>query len=284
MAGKSGKGRREQKAPAGWQPDWRRLGRWALGAGLFGIMGAAGVWGVLQLRDPAVLPLKVLRVEGQPRYLHIKRRDIERAVGRVVQGNFFTLDVAAVRRAAMSLPWVARVSVRRVWPDTLQLEVLEQVPLARWGKASLVNAGGEVFTPADVKEIPPGLVSLHGPEGTATEVVAQYQAMLPLFARLGLNMVRLQLNARRDWQVRFANGLHLRLGSEELEARLQRFLRVYPRLAQNQEQRLISIDLRYSNGFAARWEKRQQMDGEETGRPQAARRRTLEMSAGRGQV
>ena len=63
------------------------------------------------------MPFKVVRIDGQLRYLD--RLQIERAVDGEIRGNFFTVDVERVHRAARDLPWIDRVSVRRVWPQTL---------------------------------------------------------------------------------------------------------------------------------------------------------------------
>ena len=112
---------------------------------LFAAMLGGLAWGIITLRDPQVLPLKVVRIDGQFRYL--QRSDLEQAVATAVEGNFFTLDVDRIRAAARKLPWVDEVSVRRIWPDTLQMWVQEQIPLARWGKDRLVNPRGEVFQP-----------------------------------------------------------------------------------------------------------------------------------------
>ncbi|HXK57283.1 MAG TPA: FtsQ-type POTRA domain-containing protein, partial [Gammaproteobacteria bacterium] len=117
--------------------QWSKVGRWVLALLLFGIIGSGGVWAVDKLRDPRILPFKVVRIDGQLRYLN--RVQIEKSVGGEIRGNFFTVDVERVHRAAKALPWVDRVSVRRVWPQTLVVRITEQVPMARWGKHQLVN-------------------------------------------------------------------------------------------------------------------------------------------------
>ena len=44
-------------------------------------------------------------------------------------------SVATCRSCAtvLDMPWVADISIRRVWPDKLNMVVTERVPLARWG-------------------------------------------------------------------------------------------------------------------------------------------------------
>ena len=274
---RNGSGRRQPQR----RIPWRRLGRWLAAATVAGVVAGAVAWGVHTLADPRVLPLKVVRIDGELR--HLDRRDIEAAVGREIRGNFFTLDVHRVRRAAEALPWVDWVTVRRIWPDTLQMTVHEQVPLARWGKGRLVNPRGRIFAPEGGR-LPRGLARLSGPDAAAEEVVSRYLALKPRFEALGLRLASLGMDPRRAWRIGFRNGLKLDLGTEETDRRLARFLRFYPALAQQPGRRPATIDLRYVNGFAVRWEKlEQQSDGPRKALP-GERSGGRPATAGRGQV
>ncbi|MCB1760464.1 MAG: cell division protein FtsQ/DivIB [Gammaproteobacteria bacterium] len=234
--------------------DWRRLGRWSLALVLLGAISSGAFWLQERLSDPRVLPFKLVRIDGQFRYL--QRSVIEQAVGREIRGNFFTLDVERVRRAALALPWVESASVRRVWPQTLVMQIEEQVPLARWEGERLVNPKGVIFAPEPVR-LPPDLVLLAGPDDSSREVVAQYLALQPKLARLGLTIERLQLDARGAWQLTLDSGLRLQLGSGETDRRVARFLAYYPHLQREggSERRILEMDLRYSNGFTIRWQR-----------------------------
>jgi len=91
-------------------------------------------------------PLREVRIGSAP--VHVTREQIEDVVRREFAGNFFTLDLAAARAAFEKLPWVRAASVRRQWPDRLDVTLEEHVPLARWEGAALVNTYGEVFSAA----------------------------------------------------------------------------------------------------------------------------------------
>ena len=75
--------------------------------GLFGTMGAGALWGLSTLFDPRVMPLRIVRIEGD--FKRLTREALQRAVADVTRGNFFTVDVNAVRDAGEDLPWVAQV-------------------------------------------------------------------------------------------------------------------------------------------------------------------------------
>ena len=230
---------------------WPVVLRWCLALSLFCAMGVGATLGSAKLLDPQTLPLKVVRIEGD--FKHLNRQELEQVVAAVVRGGFFTVDVEAVRAEAKRLPWVDEVGVRRIWPDTLQIWVAEQVPLARWGEQQLVNHRGEVFTPA-ADEIPPGLPRLAGPVGTGAEMVASYRAMQISLDAIGLSILRLQQNARRAWSVEFADRTAIRLGNRDVGQRLARFIRLYPRLKAAGRGRPKQVDLRYTNGFVVHWE------------------------------
>lgn len=270
------KAKAEEQAPV----NWGVLGRWAMGVVLFAMMGTGVGAGLMYLSNPQVLPLKVVRIDGQFSYLN--RADIEGAVGGAVRGNFFTLDADAVRQAAIALPWVDQVSVRRVWPDTLVMWVSEQKPLASWGEKQVVNARGELFEPPVV---PQGLPAFSGPDSNAAEAVERYGYMSEKLGPLELTIDRLQVDARGAWRVHLKQGIDLQLGSENVSQRLERFLKVLPELRkESEQQRLRMVDLRYTNGLAVRWEKvetKKQKNGENT---QAGKAAGKGVRVGRGQV
>ncbi|MCP4994713.1 MAG: FtsQ-type POTRA domain-containing protein [Gammaproteobacteria bacterium] len=245
--------RKKAAKPQGWfaRQNWRSMGRWFMALILFAVMGAAGFLGADKLRDPQIFPIKVVGIDGD--FHHLDRQDLERVVAAAVAGNFFTLDVERIRKAADQLPWVDSTSVRRIWPDTLRMQVTEQTPLARWGEKKLVNIRGELFKPKR-EEIPGGLPLLKGEESSALEVVRRYQKMRTDMAKLGLEITHLELDLRRAWTVGFTNGLALYLGSEDTTQRLARFYRVFGTLKARPKERLLKVDMRYANGMAVRWE------------------------------
>ena len=231
--------------------NWERIGRWSMALFLFSVMGAGAAWGVVTLSDPNVLPLKVVRIDGE--FRHLDRATLERAVGREVRGNFFTVDVDRVRHAAEELAWVDTSSVRRVWPDTLIMTVTEQQPLARWEADRLVNVRGEVFAP-EVDSIPAGLPAFAGPDEDAKWVVKRFAEIRELIRPLSLTIAKLSVDKRGSWQMSLGDQLALKLGKADVDERLKRFIRIYPELNRDEQRRAKLVDLRYTNGLAVEWE------------------------------
>lgn len=229
------------------------LRRWFAPAGivlLMGIlMGGAG-YGYHHLSQPGRLPLRVVEVGGELNRL--RPEEIQETVVDAIDGGFFSCDMHKLRLAVLAMPWVADVSIRRIWPDRLSMVVSEQVPLARWGADALVSVDASVFRPQSLADFD-GLVRLSGPQGSQQRVVAFFQAAVTAALSRELLVREIELDERRHWWLRFDGGLTVSLGRENVDRRLAQFFRVYPRLAEHSTRQPERIDMRYEHGFAVRW-------------------------------
>ena len=204
-------------------------------------------------------------IEVKTPVAHVTEAQIRLVAERQVRGTFFTVDLDQVRTSLERLPWVREARVERRWPDTLVVSLAEHVPLARWNDDALVNETGDVFVAAVSAKLP----RLVGPEDSSAEVVAAYRRHQAVLAPLGMTIAELRLSPRRSWRVRLDNGMQLALGRQQTDARLARFVALYPRLfgAQPTANTVanasadapsaapsapVTVDLRYSDGFAVR--------------------------------
>lgn len=198
----------------------------------------------------ALFPVREITVLGSLQ--HTARESIERAARDGVSGNFFATDLGALRVSLQQLPWVRRVSVRRIWPDRIEVTLEEHVALARWGDSGLVNTHGERFAATSLAPLP----MFAGPSGTESELTRRYHQFSVLLAPLGEAPERVILTPRFAWQLRLARGLNLELGRdsarEPIEQRLRRFVAAYPRTLARIQRHHQYVDLRYPNGFALR--------------------------------
>ena len=204
--------------------------------------------GLLVLLRSELFPLREIFVKSEIQ--KTTRAEIEAAVRGHTGGNFFALSLAELRVALERLPWVRRVSVRRVWPDRFEVTLEEHVALGRWGDDALVNTHGEKFVGKTSAVLPVFLA----PGGTEAEVARRYARFREVVAPLGTDLERVVLTPRFAWQLRLANGLHLMLGrdADQAEARLARFIDTYPATLGRIPRHHGYVDLRYPNGFALR--------------------------------
>src|SRR5437763_4477387 len=79
---------------------------------------------------------------------HVGRAEIVAAAGVPERTSLLFLDVEAARARLKTIPWIADATVRKLFPDRLQLRVREREPFALWqvdAKLSLIAADGLVI-------------------------------------------------------------------------------------------------------------------------------------------
>jgi cell division protein FtsQ len=208
------------------------------------------LWSTNLLRNPQVTPIRVVGVDGEMRYLD--RDQLKETVYGAIDGSFFSVDLLKIRHQLELLPWVDSVTIRRVWPDRLQVRVKEQQPLAFWGEDAMLNLRGEIYRPRKLPDLP-HLSHLAGMDEDSRQVAQGYQQMKSILLPIGLELKSARMDARRSWLLRTDKGVELGLGRREVFKRLRRFTDVYATLNQV-DSKLLRVDLRYTNGFTALWE------------------------------
>jgi cell division protein FtsQ len=232
---------------------------------------------LLWLLEPHTLPLTKVQIEGT--LINIDPQDLQAIVSRVTLGGLLSLDVAAVRRVLLSVPWIQDVRIYRRWPDTLLIQIQEREAVASWYDKAIVDPKGHLFVVPThwLKNRPvkgkdgSDLPRFQGPPGSVKLILERYYPLTKLIQAAGLKIKELGYDSRQAWYMILNQGIHLQLGRGDSEARVQRFLQVYQRiitpfaslcakaetrspLCQNpSENNLITqIDLRYTNGVAVR--------------------------------
>lgn len=201
------------------------------------------------LKDEQQLPVQHILVAGDRQY--IQDKEIEKTIRETQSGSFFELDIDEAHVAVESLPWIYRASLRKEWPNTLKVYVVEQVPVAHWNDDLLLNQYGGTFQ-TRMPEEQDTLPLLFGPGGSELTALEGYRAMQGLLDNSGLKIAELLLSERYAWHIRLRNGVKLRLGRSEFIGRLQRFIDLYPLLDSN-EKGVDYVDLRYDTGLAVGW-------------------------------
>ena len=204
----------------------------------FLLLGYATLHYVLRLPQ---FNLRAVQLSAAPRQVNAEL--IAAVVRNELQGNFFTVDLENTRRAFEKLPWVRTASVRRHFPWQLEVELEEHVALARWNGSALVNTHGEIFVAQSERLMP----KFFGPPENAAEVTHMYRTFAEQLVPLQREIVEINLSPRRAWQLRLKDGLLLKLGREEAQQRLARFVAAYP--IAEEKGAVQYVDLRYRNGF-----------------------------------
>lgn len=173
-------------------------------------------------------------------------------------GNFFTTDLARAQAAFESVPWVRKAVVQREFPNRLRVVLQEHQAIAFWGQdgdARLVNSHGEVFEANQGDVESDDLPLLSGPLEQSAVVLQGYRLLAPVFEKIDMRIVSLELTGRGSWRARLDDGATLELGHgslQEIDSRAQRFVATLTQVSSKFGRNLESADLRYSNGYALR--------------------------------
>ena len=222
---------------------------------------AVPVWLVVVFLDR---PIETVTVEGP--FERVPVIQVEAAVGDLQEAGFLSVDLEAVVSRIESIDWVDEVIVRRRWPGTLFVRIVEQVPAARWGDDGLLNTRGELFV-EHARHVPMELPRLSGPDGSQTTVAERYLELRNMLTKGGFSLKALSLDARGAWQFTLGGGVEVRVGRDAVAERLRRFERYAAPLITDRMAEVAYVDLRYSRGFAIGWADRgngQDDNGKET--------------------
>lgn len=195
-------------------------------------------------------PIAKVSIEGEFKY--IEQKQFIGLVNGQISGGFITIDLKALQDVLHQHPWVAEVSIQRQWPANLHINVIEEVPIARWGDDSFLNRLGDKLTIKDNSHLS-NLPLMTAQFGSSSEVMKQYQRLADLLLPTGLKLAKLELDHIGGWQVETSNGIKLILGRNHVGEKIRRLVTVWRSDLYKQSARIKAIDLRYPNGLAVAW-------------------------------
>ena len=229
-------------------PLWRSRATLAAAAALIVFAGVGGGWWLWQGGLVAGMAERLERtlIAGSVKLdftvqevLVIGRRetskaDLLAAVGLTRGAPILAFDLRAARRRVEALPWISTASVERILPDTVVLRIVERRPLALWqnqGRFALIDDEGAVILKVGLERFSdlPLVVGEDAP-AHAAEILQVLETQPQLVPRVKA-AVRV---GKRRWNVRFHNGIDVRLPEENAAsawARLAEYQRTHRVLA-----------------------------------------------------
>jgi cell division protein FtsQ len=244
--------RKPERAGGGFSLAWLKP---VIAGGLQSVLGITGMligigimlWGLTLAFDR---PIGHVEVGGQ--FQRVAPVQIEEVVAPFRGAGFLSIDLDALRAALQTIPWVDRARVERSWPNGVRVFITEHVAVARWGEDGLMNTRGELFLP-HARHIPPELPQLIGPVGTEPQVAQLYLKTYPRLLAVGMRLSKVELDPRGAWELTLGNGAVVRLGRQDVAARLERFIAIASPVVAARGSDVGYVDLRYSNGFSIGW-------------------------------
>ena len=181
----------------------------------------------------------------------VSREEIFAAAGVTESSSLLFLDVADARARLEAIPWIAEATVRKLYPDRLQITVTEREAFALWqlnGKISVIAADGTTLS----TKVEPRHTALPFVVGPGAAVKARsFLAILDRHPAIRDSVRAAILVGERRWNLRLKNGIDVRLPENDVE-------RALTRLAQlDREKHLLTrditaVDLRLADRLAVR--------------------------------
>ncbi|MCK5120837.1 MAG: FtsQ-type POTRA domain-containing protein [Methylomarinum sp.] len=211
-----------------------------------------GWFGWLQVKTQGVnwLPVKYVRIEGAFQY--IAKEKIKQVLKGQVNNGLYNADIQQIKASVNQLPWVESVHVKRVWPDAIDIQIVEQVPVVRWGETGLLNKEGEKFIPNNVALFGQ-LPMLFGPIGKEQELLEVMKGLIIAMNDKQMALAEFRVSERRAWYLKLRNNMVIKLGRNEPLKKFQRFLQTFALIGEEQITKVAVVDLRYPNGYALAW-------------------------------
>lgn len=198
------------------------------------------------------MPIEHVTVKGD--FYQIDKKELETTLAPLVGANYLDVDLKKIKENLMSFSWVQSVEVRKIWPASLEVSVIENQAIATWGEDGFVNQFGKVFKPETVnKEFLIGIPDLNGLDKQSDLVLSTYVELSELSRRSGLKIIQFSLVANNYWQLKFDQGSEILLAKGREFQSLNTFLEVYQQSLKNSKQHLARVDMRYNNGFSVQF-------------------------------
>ncbi|NGZ28796.1 MAG: FtsQ-type POTRA domain-containing protein [Magnetococcales bacterium] len=225
---------------------WRNLLTWLVLA----LLGGGGWYGWQWAKQPGRFPLRDIQLLG---VVQTKPEQVMATLGLATGANTLAINPEEIQQKMQGLPWVRKVTVTRILPDRLIIQVEEKNPVAtgRTGEQLVVldEYGTVIKSLAPGEPFMPPIVTFSPGEGAAAEVVR----FLNLLSRHGWLKDRLSeavsLSAER-WVLYTREGMRIllsRQGDQALET-LHRLQEQHKLLDRN----IGQVDLRVAGRVAIR--------------------------------
>ena len=258
--------------------------RYAGAALVFGMLGATGLYGaVLGGHMPAIVQtvtsasgfaLATVNVTGNSQTSEI---DILGAIGLNGHTSLIGFDAEAARERIAALPWIQSVTVRKVYPATIDVMIEERRPFAIWQhgrELTIVDRHGQAIAPypgVGLRSLP--LVVGYG----AAEQAADFVDRIAAYPQVASHVVGYMRVADRRWDLRLDSGVTVLLpeqGEADALSELSDLDREQGILTRDVETIDLRLPDRIAIGLSADAAKARQAALKERGVPTAKERRT----------
>jgi cell division protein FtsQ len=204
------------------------------------VLSAATAW--------AGFAIENVKITGQSETSEV---DVLSALDIGTYPSLLTLDLDAAKARIEELPWVKQASLKKLFPDTVEISVAERVPYATWqhdNVVSLVDSGGKVIAD-DTSDRYNSLPHVVG-AGAAAKA-GDYAALLASQPAIAAHARAGILVSGERWTIVLDNGVELMLPSADPAGALAT-IAALDRDKQLLSREIAAVDLRQSGQMVVR--------------------------------
>lgn len=220
----------------------------------------AALLGLAYLGVEALRSLPVERIVVTGKLENLRQEALRTALSDELDQGLLFLSLSDLQLTLEALPWVYKAQLRRRFPDTLEVSVVEQLPIARWGDEAFLNHEARIIEVADGERWQ-DLPQIRGPLNSEARLMNHYQRLLERLRPLSLTPIALSEDDYGQLRVGLDNGLDLQLGDRDFSLRLQRFLQLWSSDLQKDNRAVQRVDMRYDGGAAVAFDQTPQLAG-----------------------
>lgn len=244
---------KKQSKQSNFEYRWRGIYTWILViVPLFGGLSYL-------VQNHTILPIETIQLTGT--FQHINQQEVEATLRPFVGEGFFSLDIQKVRNSLSQKSWTESVSIRRVWPDRMEIQIVEKKPVARWDRDHLLSDKAQIFQ-AEAEAFQ-NLPRVYGANVDPETVLSQYYKIAQQFQTLDETISEINIDSRGSVGIELAGGFKIKLGRENVDHKIARLVSIYAQNIKPRRAEIHQLDLRYSNGFTVGWKKEALIDSDE---------------------
>lgn len=211
-----------------------------------------------RISQQILFPITKVAVVGELK--QIKEIDLKNLVLNDLQQGFFDIDLNSAASDIEKINWVAQATLRRVWPNKVEILLREHQAVAIWDDQTLISTNGVLFEVDSLEQFK-HLAIVTGQRMNAKELLLAYSELDQLTVDFDLQIVELKRIKSGEMNVTFNTQLHSIFALQDKETQYKRFVSLldsgFIKVKNNtnvmNEKALKSIDMRYSNGFSVVW-------------------------------
>lgn len=228
-----------------------RAPRFATGLLMTSLFAATGIYGTIAgghvddvvgaVSSRGGFAISDVHVTGNTQISEI---DVLQAIGLDGWTSLVGFNAANARERIDAMPWVEKATVRKIYPATLEVKIVERKPFAIWqhdDQLSLIERSGEVIAPYSARFASLPLMTGKGAREAGPAFLDKVRAFPDLAARA---KAYVRVGSRR-WNMVLDNGITVKLpefGDEKALAALARLDKEHQLLSRA----ILSVDLRLS--------------------------------------